>query len=802
MTTPLDTIKNAIVGVPFEPNKKPSKQGIIEGFQEMQLQLEGAQAGALVKDTLANLNALTSVSEASVMAWVTNDAVQANNGIYENTGTDVSPSWTRRTDIPQFAISGTNDGSGTARAIIIETDLPVPTQDGRCLIFVPVDKANTGNVTVKINDRSTLQMVSSAGSQIEAGFLQPNMIVAGFISGAFFRLITDTSSVSALEEIRSALIQTNINVGLTSDDAANADANASLAADLAIAAGAPLVTSLTTPVPANGTIELFKSAPGIEIFEVQTGSWVSIGWLGDLRFDNFANLMGFSGTFDDGTYIELRDGRGKYVATSGTGNLGQANAGGQEFNVVEGEYGLNVLAFGVMGDGSTDDTVNLQRAIDARGMDGTLIIPPLVYITSGDLITPSGLSSARLLILAYGALIRSTGATAILRRVRPTSASSATTQSKVTICGLTVQGDNTPGSHGFLFYTTYGLQLVDCNANNCDVGFSIVFGLMSTLKSCFATNCAKFGFHIMSGGSQLDLGSGDELAITNSSSSNSNSNGTVLDCCRVFALGGSSAQFKIEACEVKLRTPIAEGGITDYCFWYDNLNSNQSKGITIEEPHIECDPNLAVYKIGDSVGNIGGTYIIRGQDTVMTNNAQLTAALFDVASVGTHSAEIRMVENKFIPTFTTLVTGGNSSRIPVFHIDSVGDIDDWIDPAYWDGGTVGAVATVAPTFNKSNVLRTIRKFSDDVQSGGMTLNSASDINVRPDGKFSVLSGANRNIEFEVDNPAAYGLMLNGLFGCSTADNGYTTLGTVTGRMRIYDENKVFLGYLPIYDNIT
>ena len=232
MTSPLDTIKGAILGVPFDPNKKPSRQGTVQAFAEMQVQLEGAQAGSLVKDTLANLNALASVSEASIMAWVTNDPTQANNGIYENTGTDIAPVWTRRIDIPQFVISGVNVGAGTADAIQATTDLPLPIQDGRTLIIVNIVADNTGAMTLSLNSGAALPILTVSGDAIPAATLTNGMHVAGFISSGNFYLITDVASaaiVAAAAASAAAALSSENNAATSESNAADSAAAADVA---------------------------------------------------------------------------------------------------------------------------------------------------------------------------------------------------------------------------------------------------------------------------------------------------------------------------------------------------------------------------------------------------------------------------------------------------------------------------------------------------------------------------------------------------------------------------------------------
>lgn len=195
MTTPYDRIKQAVIGNPPIASKQPSRQGVVRAFAEMQAQLEGAQAGAIIKATFADLDALASVPYAGIMAWVTNDPTF--NGIYENTGTDIAPAWTYRCPIPQFLITAINAGEGTANAIEAETDLPVPSEDGRAMIIVPILGTNSAaTTTVSLNGGTALEIVTNAGNSINPGALIAGMNIAGFVSnaGTKFRLLSDTVS--------------------------------------------------------------------------------------------------------------------------------------------------------------------------------------------------------------------------------------------------------------------------------------------------------------------------------------------------------------------------------------------------------------------------------------------------------------------------------------------------------------------------------------------------------------------------------------------------------------------------------
>lgn len=73
--------------------------------------------------------------------------------------------------------------------------------------------------------------------------------------------------------------------------------------------------------------------------------------LASAGFDSFADFIADSTTYDAGTQVRIPSIGAVYEATDSTGNLGQTNAGGQEFDVVLGDF----LAFGAVGDGVTSN---------------------------------------------------------------------------------------------------------------------------------------------------------------------------------------------------------------------------------------------------------------------------------------------------------------------------------------------------------------------------------------------------------------------------------------------------------------
>jgi hypothetical protein len=93
-------------------------------------------------------------------------------------------------------------------------------------------------------------------------------------------------------------------------------------------------------------------------------------------FASFASLIADVRTFTAGTALYIPSIGAEYVATESTGNLGQTNASGQEINVVSGNTGISAKAFGVIADGTTDDTAAMVAADAAANTLGCVLLLP------------------------------------------------------------------------------------------------------------------------------------------------------------------------------------------------------------------------------------------------------------------------------------------------------------------------------------------------------------------------------------------------------------------------------------------
>ncbi|MFY1695001.1 glycosyl hydrolase family 28-related protein [Solwaraspora sp. WMMA2101] len=158
------------------------------------------------------------------------------------------------------------------------------------------------------------------------------------------------------------------------------------------------------------------------------------------------------------------------LAGTGVGGIGAAAYGSGLAAAAERDY--DVREFGAVGDGSTDDTHSLQRALDAaRATGGIVFLPPGVYLT-------------RQLTLYSRVHLRGSGGDATILRLAPDSntavvesdgfaaQSRAGSDAGITMFSvrdLTVdgnQGEGNPVSCGLRLYG-YGYELTDLTVFNC-----------------------------------------------------------------------------------------------------------------------------------------------------------------------------------------------------------------------------------------------------------------------------------------------------------------------------------------------
>lgn len=190
-------------GVASSGANKVKKAEARELFAGYEAAIRGFQAGGgVVFQTKA---AMTLTYAANQMAWVIGDSTDANNGVYQKQGGSGAGSWLRVADLPYSFIKASNAGAGTANAIAATTSTPIPAGDGVALITVNVTTENTGPVTVSFNGGPALNIVTSSGNAMLAGYLKPSMMLAGFKVGSSFRLLSDIASAAIVAEAEAVL---------------------------------------------------------------------------------------------------------------------------------------------------------------------------------------------------------------------------------------------------------------------------------------------------------------------------------------------------------------------------------------------------------------------------------------------------------------------------------------------------------------------------------------------------------------------------------------------------------------------
>lgn len=204
MASPSETARAAILGVPYDPNKKPDRVMTVKAFEQMDAKVIGVTAGAIIRDTLTGLNAVTN-PPAQQMAWVLGDAAPANNGVYENTGSPSAPVWVRRGDLPYSIIRMINVGAGTPDAIAATSSLPAPSAPGAALFSINIVAENTGPVTLNGKPLRT-----NSGNEIAPGGLTAGSIHAFLDLGDHFRLLSDQASAAIVAAAEAAQIDVEL----------------------------------------------------------------------------------------------------------------------------------------------------------------------------------------------------------------------------------------------------------------------------------------------------------------------------------------------------------------------------------------------------------------------------------------------------------------------------------------------------------------------------------------------------------------------------------------------------------------
>lgn len=158
--------------------------------------------GGVIFTTKAQANSKLAYGE-STMAWVILDTTPENNGVYQKSGASGSGSWVKLAELPYSFYRAVNEGVGTANAIQATNGYPMASEDA--LIVVNITATTTASpVTLSLNGGTPLTVKTASGNDPAAGGLLAGMVMAGYIEGANFRLLSDQASAAIVPAAEAA----------------------------------------------------------------------------------------------------------------------------------------------------------------------------------------------------------------------------------------------------------------------------------------------------------------------------------------------------------------------------------------------------------------------------------------------------------------------------------------------------------------------------------------------------------------------------------------------------------------------
>jgi hypothetical protein len=165
------------------------------------LTLTGSLNGAIVKDSLSDLNA-DLAHDANIMAWVVGDSTQGNDGVYQKQGASGAGSWTRIADLPYSVIQLNNADAGTANAIQATTAINVPDAAYGSLLILNITAENTGAVTLSVNGDTAKPVTTLLNEPIPSGYFVAGMPALCVDDGTSYRLLSpgDATAVQVAAE--------------------------------------------------------------------------------------------------------------------------------------------------------------------------------------------------------------------------------------------------------------------------------------------------------------------------------------------------------------------------------------------------------------------------------------------------------------------------------------------------------------------------------------------------------------------------------------------------------------------------
>lgn len=375
-------------GIPSSGANKPQKADIRSWSSWLESMVT---SGVLSSGPwFATKAAMTLGYAANTVAIVYNDPTAANNGLYIKSGASGSGSWTQLTSfLPGYQfVTASPTGASTANAIVASTSPRLPAGDGVALVTLAIPATNTASpVTVRFDGGAVLTIKTRTGEDPDAGELQQNDVVAGFVSGATFRLISDLNSLRNFQSAKAwannaeeVPVSTELGGdGVTtfsakhwaaksdeSADRADNEADRSELARVGAESAAGVAAAIVNDIASE------KEVPIVGVVQALPSLYLPVGMTA-IRTNGFS-VMGDGGEWP------------MVVEVPNTGDLKAwhrlTNGGARRWELRT--NAANIKMFGAKGDGVTDDTWAAQYGdnyVASRG-GGVLLYPPGDFVFS------------------------------------------------------------------------------------------------------------------------------------------------------------------------------------------------------------------------------------------------------------------------------------------------------------------------------------------------------------------------------------------------------------------------------------
>lgn len=408
-------------------------------------------------------------------------------------------------ELPNLLINMSVTG-GNENNIEADANLPVPSGPGLALFSILTEEANTG--PVRVNGK---RLLTNSGNELPAGGLVEGGLYLFLDNGDSYRLMSDYASATLVAAAEQAVTDAESQVSLASDAADRSETARDIAAGFA------------SDIVSQGNVPIYATVVGMPSLEVKQGI---------LR----ARLSGYASATSIGQSAEYI--RVSTEPTTARGKFRSADRylpDGSEDAVNGGWFAyadpvINVRAFGALGDGSADDTVPCQAALDYAAIaklpvhfpTGIYMVDPLV-VKAGVLVYGDGPFATIIRLRVQASFPGAFGHNAPLSNeviVPAEFGGSGARDSGIIIRDLCCDGNsaNQTASGGA---ETEGLAfkgVEDCLIENVRVvnvlsdGIDLDYSDRVTIRTVTIDNCGKGGIHLSVGSPQgVNMGCNDIL---------------------------------------------------------------------------------------------------------------------------------------------------------------------------------------------------------------------------------------------------------------------------------------------------